>query len=191
MRRFLLPILLGLSSTAWAQAPGSQKLLVALLVYPLYAVISWCLVGWSMLVLALAKQRVETAALTLSRRPLASLIMGVLSLGWLVLAGALAKNIGPLGGLLMAVTLSVLLVCSLLGLPAILLGLGRRCRPHFAATSSTARDMGLGALVLFSAGGLPWLGQLMLFGVLVWACGGAILSAFVGSTPLTSSQTEH
>jgi hypothetical protein len=167
------------------------------MLYLLYGVLCVCLLGWSFLVLLMAGPRVEAVAATLRRRPLASFVMGALCCGWLFLALALSKSLGPLGGLLALITLSLLILCALLGLPAILIGLGRRASlavglsaPAVGLPSSAFREVALGALVLLSAGGLPWLGQLLLVGVTLWASGGAVLSLLAGGTPSPQSKEE-
>ena len=160
-----------------ALAKGDEANLPALLMlYMLYGIVAVCLTGWSLLVLLMARGKVEAAARTLGQRPLASFVMGLLCFGWLLLSLGLAKGLGGLGGLLVLITLSILILCALLGFPAILLGLGRRAGLAFNLGAWAARDVGLGALVLLSAGGFPWLGQLLLAVLTVWACGGAVLS---------------
>lgn len=178
---------LPLLSTA-ALARDDANLPGLLILYLLYGIVSVCLTGWSFLVLLMARSKVEGAARTLGQRPLASFVMGLLCFGWLLLSLGLAKGLGGLGGLLVLVTLSVLVLCALLGFPAILLGLGRRAGVALNLAAWAVRDVGLGALVLMSAGGFPWLGQLLLVGLTIWACGGAVLSLLAGGeSPAESS----
>lgn len=183
--RVLLALLL-LATPALAK-PGDANLPGILILYLLYGIIAVCLTGWSFLVLLMAREKVEAAARTLGQRPLASFVMGLLCFGWLLLSLGLAKGWGGLGGLLVLITFSVLILCALLGFPAILLGLGRRAGVALNLAAWAARDVGLGALVLLSAGGFPWLGQLLLVGLTIWACGGAVLSLLAGNeTPAES-----
>lgn len=177
--------LVALSAPAWA-APGDANLPGLLILYLLYGIISFCLAGWSFLVLLMARGKVENTARTLGQRPLASFVMGMLCFGWLLLSLALANSLGGLGGFLVLVTLSVLTLCALLGFPAILMGLGRRASAALHLSSWAAREVALGALVLFSAGGFPWLGQLLLAGLTIWACGGAVLGLLAGNVAVTS-----
>lgn len=181
--------LLALATPALAE-PGDANLRGLLFLYLLYGIVSFCLAGWSFLVLLMARGKVELTARTLSQRPLASFVMGMLCFGWLLLSLALAKTLGGLGGLLVLITLSVLTLCALLGFPAILIGLGRRASEALHLSSWPAREVGLGALVLFSAGGFPWLGQLLLAGLTVWACGGSVLGLLAGG-PAHSEVTER
>ena len=148
--------------------------------YVVYSVLAFCLLGWAILVVLTARGRVEGAAHTLGQRPLASFIMGMLCFGWLLLALGLAQPLGDLGGLLVAFTMVVLSLCALLGLPAIFMGLGRRASLSLGVASLALREVVLGALVLFAAGGLPFLGWLLLGGVTLWAAGGAVLSLLAG-----------
>jgi len=106
--------------------------------------------------------------------------MGLLSLGWLLLSLVIAKSAGPVGGLLVVGTVSVLILCALVGMPAILIGLGRRASWMFEGALGVPRQLVLGALLLFAAGGLPWLGYLLLAGVFLWSLGGAVLGFFSG-----------
>jgi hypothetical protein len=175
-RFFELMLAVSTLSTA-AHAEGGAGLLIFYVAYPFLA---FCLLGWSTLVLLMARPRVEEAAATLGRRPLACFVMGMLCLGWLILALALAKPLGRLGGLLVLFTLLVLGFCILLGLPAILMGLGRRASASLALAPVDVREVALGAVVLFAAGGLPFLGWLLLIGVALWAAGGAVLSLLAG-----------
>jgi hypothetical protein len=163
---------------AFAQGDNPARLVW---IYLSYAILCGCLLGWSFLVLLIARSKVEGAAHTLGQRPLASFVMGMLCCGWLLLSLSIQAAIGPLGGLLVAMTLCLLMLCALLGLPAILMGLGRRASVALGLGPSVIRDVTLGAAVLFAAGGLPFLGWLMLAGVTLWACGGAVLSLLAGS----------
>lgn len=148
--------------------------------YALYALVSTSLVAWSFLVVTLVRRRVELTAQVLQKRPLASFAMGLLSLGWLLLALFIAKAAKGVGGLLVVVTFSVLILCALVGLPAILVGLGRRASRLWEGQFGLPRELLLGAVILFAAGGFPWLGQLLLLGLLIWSCGGAVLGFFAG-----------
>ncbi len=180
-KRHALVILGFLAAPALAKG-GAEPLLVAVLVYLVYLIVSSCLVGWSLLVLAVGRRRVETTSKTLQDRPLASFVMGLLCLGWLLLSLGLAKPLGGLGNLLVLFTLSALIIGSLVGLPAILVGLGRRLAPLWGRPLSVIQEMLVGGAVLAAAGGFPWLGQLMLVGMLIWSCGGAVLSMFAGES---------
>jgi hypothetical protein len=162
-----------------------------LLLYFLYAIFSGCLLGWSFLVLLMAGSKVEAAARTLGQRPLASFVMGMLCCGWLLLSLTLPAAIGPPGGLLVAITMCLLMLFALLGFPAILMGLGRRASIALGLSPSVLREVGLGAAVLFAAGGLPFLGWLMLVGVTLWACGGAVLSLLAGNGKSLSPADEQ
>ena len=171
-----------------------EKAVVGVAFYAIYALVALCLVGWSFLVTALVRRRVELTARVLQRRPLASFLMGLLSLGWLLLSLIIGDKAGGLGGLLVVVTFSILILCSLVGLPAILVGLGGRASEMWESSASLPRKLLLGAAILFSAGGFPWLGQLLLVGVLLWSCGGAVLGFFSGEpgeAAATNSQSEQ
>lgn len=154
--------------------------LAGIAVYGLYGLLSICLVGWAFLVTALVRPRVELTAQVLQKRPLASFVMGLLSLGWLFLAIFIAGAAPAIGGLFVVITLSILILCALVGLPAILVGLGRRASILWEGRLSLPKEMLLGAAILFAAGGFPWLGQLLLVGLLLWSCGGAVLGFFAG-----------
>lgn len=167
-----------LMTPAWA---GPGEVFAGVAVYIIYTILAVSLVGWSLLVSVLARRKVELTAKVLQQRPLASFFMGLLSLGWLFLAGGIAdKAGGGIGGLLVLVTLSILIFCALIGLPAILVGLGRRAAPLWDTRMNLPKELFLGALILFTAGGFPWLGQLLLLGVLIWSSGGAVLGFFAG-----------
>lgn len=188
MNRSTLTIgLWALTSMPAFAADKAQGPIAILVVYILYAVVACCLVGWSFLVSLLARPRVELASKTLNLRPMASFIMGLLCLGWLLLSFVIAEAAKGIGGLLVLVTLSILILCAMVGLPAIFVGLGRRASQYFPNESSLPKELFVGALVLFAAGGFPWLGQLLLLGVLVWALGGAVLSVFAGDNPRSSA----
>jgi hypothetical protein len=163
-----------------AVAGPADGALAGLAVYGLYGLMSCFLVGWAFLVTTLVRPRVELTAQVLQKRPLASFLMGLLSLGWLFLAVVIANAAPGLGGLLIVVTLSILILCALVGLPAILVGLGHRASQLWDRHLSLPKEMLLGAVILFTAGGFPWLGQLMLIGLLLWSCGGAVLGFFAG-----------
>ena len=177
MRRTLS--LIGLLSTSAVAGPAEGPL-AGVAVYGLYALVACCLVAWAFLVTALVRPRVELTAQVLQKRPLASFVMGLLSLGWLFLAVFNAKAAPRIGGLLVVVTLSMLILCALVGLPAILVGLGRRASTLWEGRLNLPKEMLLGAAILFGAGGFPWLGQLLLVGLLLWSCGGAVLGFFAG-----------
>lgn len=174
-------LLLGGSAPAAAQGqdgnPGG-----VLMLFLIYGILAGSLLGWSVLVLLMAPGKVESAARSLAARPLACFVMGLLCCGWLLLSLGLARPLGRPGGLLVVLTLSVLVVCSLLGLPAILTGLGRRAGHALGWSSNALHEVAMGAVILFSAGSLPWLGWLLLAGIAVWACGGAVLSFLAGSS---------
>ncbi len=177
-QRVATAALLGLlCPPAWAQGEHPGGVLILFIIYGFLAA---SLLGWSVLVLLTARARVERTFQTLGQRPLASFVMGLLCCGWLLLSLGLAKALPGVGGLLVLVTLSVLTFCSLLGLPAILLGVGTRAHQALGTTRTALHQLGLGALILFSAGSLPWLGWLMLAGVAIWACGGAVLALLAG-----------
>lgn len=161
---------------------GGEKVLIGVVAYLLYALIVVCLVGWSFLVTVLVRRRVELTARILQKRPLASFAMGVLSLGWLILSLVIGGQAGGLGGVLVLVTLSILILCALVGMPAILIGLGRRADHLWGGRVSLPRQLLLGSAILFAAGGFPWLGQLLLFGVVIWSSGGAVLGFFAGDS---------
>lgn len=173
--------LLLLLSTGSLAATGPEKLLVGILVYIFYTMVAICLVGWSFLVTTLVRRRVELTSQVLQTRPLASFAMGLLSLGWLFLSLVVGDKAGGLGGLLIVATLTVLILCALVGLPAILVGIGRKAAPLWGGSFSLPRQLLLGSLILFTAGGFPWLGQILLLGLLVWSSGGAVLGFFAGS----------
>lgn len=163
-----------------ALAGPLEKPLAGLAVCVLYCLLVVCLLGWAFLVTALVRPRVEATAQVLRKRPLASFLMGLLSLGWLFLSLVIAEALKGIGGLLVVFTLSVLLLCALVGLPAILVGLGRRASQTWGSHLSLPKEMLLGGGILFAAGGFPWLGQLLLVGMLLWSCGGAVLALFAG-----------
>lgn len=178
--------------SAPALAGPAEGPLAGIAVYGLYGLLATCLVGWAFLVTTLVRSRVEMTAQVLQRRPLASFVMGLLSLGWLFLAAVVANAAPKVGGLLVVITLSILILCALVGLPAILVGLGRRASTLWEGSLSLPKEMLLGALILFSAGGFPWLGQLLLVGLLLWSCGGAVLGMFAGApkeTPIKGGET--
>ena len=172
--------LLFLSLSTPALAGPVEGPLAGIAISLLYGLLSSCLVGWAFLVTTMVRPRVELTAQVLQKRPLASFVMGLLSLGWLFLAVAIANAAPRLGGLLVVVTLSLLVLCALVGLPAILVGLGRRASSLWEGRLSLPKEMLLGAAILFAAGGFPWLGQLLLIGLLLWSCGGAVLGFFAG-----------
>lgn len=184
-RRYVLPLLLiALAGPALAKG-GAEPVLAILIVYVIYGIISACLMGWSLLVMAVGRRRVEATSMTLQNRPLASFVMGVLCIGWLLLSLGIAEAVKGLGGLLVLFTLSVLTICALVGMPAILVGLGRRIAPLWGRPVSVIHEMLIGGVVLAAAGGFPWLGQLLLVGMLVWSSGGAILSMFASPSTKT------
>ena len=183
--------LVGLTSAPALAAGKAEGPLAVLLVYILYAIIAACLVGWSFLVSLLARPRVELASKTLATRPMASFIMGLLCLGWLLLSFVIAEAAKGVGGLLVLVTLSILILCAMVGLPAIFVGLGRRASQYFPKNSSLPKELFVGALVLFAAGGFPWLGQLLLMGLLVWALGGSVLSLFAATPAAINKEPIH
>lgn len=187
MRKWQAGLIIALLAAPALAKGGAEPLLVAVLVYLIYMIVSSCLVGWSLLVLAVGRRRVETTSKTLQDRPLASFVMGLLCLGWLLLSLGLAKPLGGLGGLLVLFTLSALVICALVGLPAILFGLGRRLAPLWGRPVSVIQEMLMGGFVLMAAGGFPWLGQLMLVGMLIWSCGGSVLSMFAGDDGKTKN----
>lgn len=172
-------LVLFLSATAMAKG-GPEGLLVGILAYILYAFVSLCLVGWSFLVTTLVRRRVELTANVLQKRPLRSFAMGILSLGWLFLSGVVGSKAGGAGVILILATISILTLCALVGMPAILIGLGRRASRMWGGHLSIPRQLLLGSAILFAAGGFPWLGQILLFGLLVWSSGGAVLGFFAG-----------
>ena len=163
-----------------ALAGPAEGPLAGIAIYGLYGLLSMCLVGWAFLVTTMVRSRVELTAQVLQKRPLASFVMGLLSLGWLFLAVAIANAAPRLGGLLVVATLSLLILCALVGLPAILVGLGRKATTLWEGHLTLPKEMLLGAAILFAAGGFPWLGQLLLIGLLLWSCGGAVLGFFAG-----------
>lgn len=173
-----------LSLFTWCALPAAagpmEKMVTGVAFYAVYSMVAVCLVGWSFLVTALVRPRVELTARLLQKRPLASFFMGLASLGWLLLSLIVGNKAGGIGGVLVVATFSVLILCSLVGMPAILYGLGDRVWAMTEGKPSLPKKLLLGSLVLFSAGGFPWLGQLLLLGVLVWSCGGAVLGFFAG-----------
>jgi hypothetical protein len=173
-----LTLMAGLATPALARP--AEGALVGIAIYGLYSLLSCFLVGWAFLVTTLVRPRVELTSQILQKRPLASFFMGLLSLGWLFLAVFIANAAPRIGGLVVVATLSVLILCALVGLPAILVGLGRRASQLWDSKLSLPKEMLLGALILFAAGGFPWLGQLLLVGLLLWSCGGAVLGFFAG-----------
>jgi hypothetical protein len=108
--------------------------------------------------------------------------MGLLSLGWLFLALIIGDKSGGLGAILVIVTFSILILCALVGLPAILVGLGREASRLWESNLGLPRELLLGGAILFAAGGFPWLGQLLLLGLLIWSSGGAVLGFFAGES---------
>lgn len=191
MRRLvqIFSLLLLVCSSSLA-APGPEKLLAGILIYIFYTMVAICLVGWSFLVTTLVRKRVELTSQVLQTRPLASFVMGLLSLGWLFLSLVVGDKAGGLGGLLIVATLTILILCALVGLPAILVGVGRKAAPLWGGSFSLPRQLLLGSLILFTAGGFPWLGQILLLGLLVWSSGGAVLGFFAGSPQQDSEEKE-
>lgn len=179
MKRLALALLLGLTIPALAEGPG-ERLVFGLLAYIVYGFVVLCLLGWSFLVTVLVRPRVELTARVLQKRPLASFFMGLLSLGWLFLALVIGDKSGGLGVILVVATFSILILCALVGLPAILVGLGRRASALWERKMSLPLEIVLGGGILFAAGGFPWLGQIMLLGLLIWSSGGAVLGFFAG-----------
>jgi hypothetical protein len=175
-----LALLLCVLLSGPAAAAGAQQFWAGVGLYVLYAMVACCLLGWSFLVTVMVRKRVELTARVLQQRPLASFFMGLLSLGWLILSFVVGQAAGGLGVLLILATLTILILCALIGLPAILVGLGRRASRMFDGYLGLPKQLSLGALILFSAGGFPWLGQLLLIGVLLWSSGGAVLGFFSG-----------
>lgn len=159
---------------AWA-APGPDKLIGLLLVYLVYFAVVLCAVGGALFAAVVLRARVESAGHALEKRPGASWLMGVLSLGWLLLSFGIAERAPGLG--IFAVLTVVLLVgLVLLGLPALLSRLGHGLLRLDEREASPARRIGLGGALLFLAGGFPWLGQLLLVMAFLTSGGAALLS---------------
>lgn len=174
-KRWTFTLMLLLMAPAYA----NPKALTGVLTYGvLAAMLGAVSIGWATLAAVVWRKRVIMAAQGLSERPTASLVMGTLAFGWLLLSMGLAQNAGGPFGLLAVAMLIAFVGLLLAGLPALLQKLGR----GFFALRGMERDYAVeimwGGILLFLAGALPWLGWLLLLGSAVACSGAALLSWF-------------
>ncbi|MCA9796417.1 MAG: hypothetical protein KC910_31635 [Candidatus Eremiobacteraeota bacterium] len=172
MRKILAIVLF--PGLAWA-APGPDKVVGLLLLYLAYFALVCCAVGFALFSAVVFNARVRSAGLALEKRPGASWLMGVLSIGWLLLSFGIAER-APGLGIFAVITVVLLVGLVLLGLPALLSRLGQGLLRLDEREASQARRIALGGALLFLAGGFPWLGQLLLVMAFLTSAGAALLS---------------
>lgn len=179
MKKWLALFLLVLTAAPVWAAPGNPGNLVGvLLLVLLYGILSASCIGWALLAVVVWRPRVQKAGRLLNQRPGASFFMGLLSLGWWLLSIAVAERIKVFG--LVVVLTSVLLIGLVMaGLPALLVQLGRGLMHLEERNFGPVMQVILGGCLLFLAGGLPWLGWLLLLGSGLTAAGSSLLSYFI------------